>query len=115
MSGNGAPLPSAGHRMLISKVLQTLVREAHTAESLLGLAWPGEDLEKGPKKKEQPVNAEINGREVDFKNISIQEALDILQVCVQPVLAKSLSMRAGHLSSITPQQCYSQQCCSGNA
>ena len=31
--------------------------------------------------KEKPVNAEINGREVDFKNISIEEALDILQVC----------------------------------
>lgn len=39
-------------------------------------------MEKGPKKKDRPVNAEINGREVDFKNISIQEALDILQVCL---------------------------------
>ena len=44
--------------------------------------WPGEDMEKGPKKEDQPINAEINGREVDFKNISIQEALDILQVCL---------------------------------
>ena len=33
-----------------------------------------------PKKKADPVNAEINGREVDFKNISIEEALQILEV-----------------------------------
>ena len=33
-----------------------------------------------PKKKAEPVNAEINGREVDFKNISIEEALQILEV-----------------------------------
>lgn len=33
-----------------------------------------------PKKKADPVNADINGREVDFKNISIEEALQILEV-----------------------------------
>jgi hypothetical protein len=32
------------------------------------------------KKKSDPVNAEINGREVDFKNISTEEALHILEV-----------------------------------
>ena len=51
-----------------------------------GLSWPGGDPEEG-KKKDGAVNAEINGREVDFKNISIEEALDILQVCLKPTRA----------------------------
>ena len=77
-----------------------------TMSACLGMAWwgvmpqvaPGErasqhclrgmclicicagDEEVGQKKKSDPVNAEINGREVDFKNISTEEALQILEV-----------------------------------
>lgn len=41
----------------------------------------GEEKEQ-PKKKSDPVKAPVGDKEVDFKNISLEEAFDILKVPV---------------------------------